>query len=140
MLEGRIQRTFEAVQRKDLDAVMAGWAEDGVLEFPGTSSLAGRYVGRPAIESFFARWFARMASIRLTVRHVAFSNPIALTYDSTMYVEFETDQRTTEGLPLHTEVVGVYRLRRGKLLFYREYLFDQSQAEEIWGRRQPTAA
>jgi ketosteroid isomerase-like protein len=133
MLEGRIQHMFEAVNRKDLAAVMKGWAEDGVLEFPGRSSLGGRYEGRVAIEAFFRRWFERMASIRLTVKHVAFANPLALDLANTMYVEFDTDQVTTDGLSFHTEVVGVYRLRRRKLTYYREYLFDADLALTVWG-------
>lgn len=132
MFEQRVQRTFEAVGRKDLAAVMKGWADDGVLEFPGHSSLSGRYEGRPAIEGFFRRWFERMASIRVTVHRVGFSTP-ALSYGGTMFVEFVTDQVTTEGRAFHTEVLGVYRLRRGRLTHYREYLFDPSEAEAIWG-------
>jgi ketosteroid isomerase-like protein len=50
-----------------------------------------------------------------------------------MYVEFETDQKTRDGSSLHTEVVGVSRLRRGKVVFYREYLFDPDETEAIWG-------
>jgi ketosteroid isomerase-like protein len=112
---------------------MKGWADDGVLEFPGHSAISGSYAGRAAIEGFFRRWFERMTSIRLTVRHVAFANPVALDLRNTMYVEFETDQVTREGLPFHTEVVGVYRLRRRKLLSYREYLYDPDQAVAVWG-------
>lgn len=140
MFERRVQRTFEAVGRKDLAAVMRGWAEDGVLEFPGHSTLSGRYEGKPAIEAFFRRWFERMESIRLTVKHVGFSNPVTLTYGSTMYVEFETDQKTRDGVSFHTEVAGVYRFRRGKVVFYREYLFDPSEAETIWGPAQGAMA
>jgi len=132
MFEQRVQRTFEAVNRKDLAAVMAGWADDGVLEFPGHSTLSGHYEGRQAIEGFFRRWFDRMETIRLTVRRVGFDSP-ALTYGSTMYVEFGTDQQTTDGISFHTEVVGVYRLRRGKLTYYREYIFDPDIADTIWG-------
>lgn len=93
---------------------------DGALEFPGRSSLSGRYEGKAVIGAFFRRWFERMASIRLTVRHVAFVNPLALDLGNTMYVEFDTAQVTTDGLSFHTEVVGVYRLRRRKLVYYRE--------------------
>ena len=74
-----------------------------------------------------------MASIRLTVRHVGFANPVGLDIANTMYVEFETDQVTTEGLAFHTEVVGVYRLRRRKLVSYREYLFDPDMTMTVWG-------
>ena len=140
MFEQRVRRSFEAVHRKDLGAVMRGWADDGVLEFPGHSGLSGRYAGKPAIETFFRRWFERMASIDIRVTRVGFSSPLTLTREGTMYVEFETDQRTVEGLAFHTEVVGVYRFRRGKLASYREFLFDPSAADAIWGPATPQAA
>ena len=140
MFEGRIQRAFEATSRKDLGAVMSWWADDGVLEFPGHSSLSGRYEGKVAIESFFRRWFERMASIRLTVRHVGFVNPVGLDFANTMYIEFDTDQVTTDGLAFHTEVVGVYRLRRRKLLHYREFLFDPDLTLTVWGPASSRAA
>ena len=44
------------------------------------------------------------------------------------------DQRTTDGIAFHTEVVGVYRMRRGRLTYYREYLFDPEVAVMVWGR------
>jgi ketosteroid isomerase-like protein len=140
MLEKQIQRTFDAVERKDLGAVMQGWADDGVLEFPGRSAIGGRYEGKPAIEGFFRRWFQRMATIRLTVRHVAFANPLTLNYRNTMFVEFETDQLTVEGASLHTEVLGVYRFEHRKLVFYREYLFDADVAMDVWGPAMDPAA
>jgi ketosteroid isomerase-like protein len=142
MFEQGVQRTFEAVNQKDLVRVMRGWAQDGVLEFPGHSTLSGRYEGKAAIEGFFRRWFDRMETIHLTVRRVGFSSP-ALTYNGTMYVEFETDQTTNEGTSFHTDVIGVYRMRRGKLVTYREFLFDLEGADAIWGpadeTRQPAS-
>ena len=133
MFEQRVQRTFDAVNRKDLAAVMRGWADDGVLEFPGRSVLSGRHEGKPAIEAFFRTWFERMETIRLTVKRVGFAG-LTMTYGSTMYVEFETDQRTKDGVELHTEVAGVYRFHHGKLAFYREYLFDPTMTETVWPR------
>ena len=87
MFEQRVQHTFDAVNRKDLAAVMAGWADDGVLEFPGRTVLSGRHAGKPAIETFFRTWFERMEAIRITVKRVGFSG-LTMTYGSTMYVEF----------------------------------------------------
>lgn len=80
-----------------------------------------------------------MATIKLTVRHAGFASP-ALNYTGTAFVEFDTDQVTTEGRALHTEVVGVYRFRRGKLVVYREFLFAPSVADEIWGAKPSRAA
>lgn len=132
MFEQRAQRAMDAVSRKDLAAVMRGWADDGVLEFPGDSPLSGRYQGKQAIEGFFRRWFERMETIRLTVKHVGFASP-TLTYRGTAFIEFDTDQKTKDGYEFHTEVVGVYRYRGGKLTSYREFLFDPSQIETVWG-------
>jgi ketosteroid isomerase-like protein len=79
-----------------------------------------------------------MDSIRVTVRSVGFSG-LRLSYAGTMYVEFETDQVTTDGIAFHTEVLGVYRFRSGKLAYYREYLYDSSRLEEVWGPSSPVS-
>ncbi len=134
MFEQLAQRTYDAVKRKDVAAVMRGWADDGVLEFPGRSTLSGRYEGGQAVEGFFRRWFDRMETIRLTVRHVGFDSP-ALTLRGTMYIEFESEQKTTDGFSFRTQAVGMCRMRRGKVTYYCEYVLDPEPVEVAWGLR-----
>ena len=68
------------VARKDVDAVMRGWSEDGVFEMPGTSTMSGRFEGKAAIKAWVAEWFDSMATIDFTVKRVALTDTLALSF------------------------------------------------------------
>ncbi len=134
MFEERTQRSMEAMSRRDIAAVMRPWADDSVLEFMGHTPISGRYEGKPAIEGFFRRVFDGVESIRITVRHVAFANPIGLTYNNTVYVESEVDATSRAGVTIHDERIAVFDYRHGKVVSMREWAFDPTILEGLWGR------
>ncbi len=133
MLERLAQRNMRAMERKDVAAIVRGWADDGVLEVGGNSSISGRYEGRPAIEAFFRRIFDRLATIRLTVKRVAFANPVGLTYANTVFIEYELDETDTDGATMHGHCVGAFEYRRGKVVAMREWWFDPTVLDAMWG-------
>ena len=47
-----IRRNVEALRRGDPGPLLAGYADDAVLVFPGSSSWGGEHRGKPAIEAF----------------------------------------------------------------------------------------
>jgi len=51
-----IRRNVAALGRGDLRPLLAGYAPDARLVFPGQSSWGGEYRGRPAIEEFLRRF------------------------------------------------------------------------------------
>lgn len=132
MFEQRVQRSMEAFGRKDLAAIMAPWADDGVFELAGHTELSGRYEGRAAIEEMFRRIFERLESARITVRHSAFANPLGLTRNNTVYVESEVVETSTDGVTIRDERIAVYEWRGGKLVSVREWAFDPTIIEAIW--------
>ena len=134
MFEKRTQHNMDAMSRKDLAAVMRSWADDGVLEFTGHTPISGRYEGKPAVAEFFRTVFAGVESIRITVKHVAFANPVGLNYSNTVYVESEVDATSREGVTIHDERIAVIKYRHGKVVALREWAFDPTIVEAMWGR------
>lgn len=62
-----VRRQLQALARHDLDAVVAAYAEDAVLEAPGQAVLRGRAAIRRAYERFFAEWDEEIRIERLHV-------------------------------------------------------------------------
>src|SRR5690349_597422 len=58
---------FEAVNRRDIDAVMNFFAPDGVLD---GRAAGGLYVGRAAIRGFLDDWFSSFAELRMEVEEL----------------------------------------------------------------------
>lgn len=54
--EALVRRQVEALNRHDLEALMATYAETAVLEYPASPPVAGKAAIRRAYERFFADW------------------------------------------------------------------------------------
>jgi len=141
MFERLLARTYDqSINRLDLDKTMEAWADDAVFEFPGHTTISGRFVGKPAIRAWWQRVFDRASEVRFVPRHVAFANPFLLTFANTMFTELEVDITTKDGISVHAELVSVVRFRRGKAVYVRDYFLDPSVEEILWGRAsEPTA-
>ncbi len=133
MLERIAQRNMDAIARKDVGAIMRGWAEDGVLELAGHSSISRRYEGRPAIETFFRQLFDRMDALEITVVRCALTNPIGLTYANTVFVEYQIEETSRQGDVIRSRNIAEFEFHRGKVSHMREWWFDPTVLDAVWG-------
>jgi ketosteroid isomerase-like protein len=124
------------VARKDVDAILRGWSEGGVLEIPGTSALSGRFEGKAAIAAWVAKWFDSMATIDFTVKRVALTDTLALSYRTNdVMIEWEVRETSHSGASIRARGITVWELRGGKLGAARDYFFDPSVLNVIHGPR-----
>jgi ketosteroid isomerase-like protein len=56
LIRSRIRRGVQALRDGDPGPLLAGFADDAVLVFPGTSTWAGEYRGKRSIEGFLRRF------------------------------------------------------------------------------------
>lgn len=128
-------RFCQAVNNKDLDGVLRDVAEDAVFEFPGTSTLSGTYHGREEIKGFWRRVFQHYDEIRMVPRRVALAHPYAMGLSNYGLMEWTLDCVTRTGLQVHAEGVAVMDIHRGKMIRSRDYFYDPTILDLIWGRR-----
>jgi ketosteroid isomerase-like protein len=132
MLEGLVQRQFETLNRRDLNGIMATFRDDAVFEFPGRSTVSGRFVGKDAIRAWWRRWVEHYASVHFTVRHVGIVSlrPGA----NVLLVAWDVDVTTVDGIRGQTSGVSLLRQRGGKIALSRDYFFDPEILDAFWGR------
>lgn len=140
MMEGYVQRKYDALNRRDLAAIMSWFADDAVFEFPGNTPMSGRFEGKPAIEAWWRRWVERYEYVHFTVRHAALGNPLRLNVSNTLFVAWDVEVRTVDGVTASASAVSFTRVRRGKVVYARDYFFDPAVLEGVWGRRGEQAA
>jgi ketosteroid isomerase-like protein len=128
------------VARKDVDAIMRGWSDDGVLEMPGTSAMSGRFEGKAAVRAWVARWFDSTTAIDFDVKRIALTNTLALGFGTNdVMIEWEVHETSKSGAAIRARGITVWELRGGKLAAARDYFFDPSVLNVIHGPR-PAAA
>lgn len=126
-------RVEKAFAQRDIDTLVDAWSPDGVLEFGGTSSMAGRFVGRPEIRGWMSRWFARVADLDVSIGRVALTRPWAWGLTNTLMYEEHIEETSHDGVSISADVVSVITLRRGRITLARDYLFDETPELAMWG-------
>lgn len=66
--------TFAALNRRDFDAFLEGWAEDTTFIYPGDVTASDTFAGKKAILNWYERWSEQFTTAHFTLKHVAFSN------------------------------------------------------------------
>jgi uncharacterized protein len=133
MLERLAQNWFEALNRRDLAAIVGMWDEDAVFEFPGRTPMSGRFEGITAIAEWWRRWINRYATVHFTVKHVGI---VGLRPGApTLLVAWDADGTTVDGIRGQASGVSLTRAHRGKIAFARDYFFDPTVLEMIWGTK-----
>ena len=135
LLRASFPRFCKAVSSKDVEGVCAAVAEDAVFEFPGRSNISGRYEGREAIRGFWMRIFERYETFTMTPKRVGLTRPYAVGLTNSVLMEWLVDATTQDGLELHAQGVAAVEIRRGKMVHSRDYFFDPTLLEPIWGTR-----
>ncbi|ABS27700.1 nuclear transport factor 2 family protein [Anaeromyxobacter sp. Fw109-5] len=135
----RARRGFDALNRKDLAAVVGAFADDAVFEFPGRTRMSGRFEGKRALEEYFRRWFAERAMIRFRVMHVCVEDVLALGGTNTVQVEWALEEADRHDVSFHLSGVTVLDVRHGKIVRARDYVFEPDVLEREWATPEAAA-
>jgi ketosteroid isomerase-like protein len=131
------RRVRRAVTRRDPEAILGCWADDGVLEYGGTHNMAGRFVGTSALRSWFERWLDDAEQVRLSIGRVAATRPWALGFTNTLMFEVHLEETSYDDRTVQADGVVVMEVRSGKVVGLRVYPFDETPDLAVWGRKEP---
>lgn len=140
MARRKIRRSVKALNRRELASYMDGWAEDGVMQFPGAiPGVSGTHVGKAAVRAFFQRMFEQFPVIRFISRHVLVQNPMALG-SNVIAMQWDLEVVNREGLEGRNSGVTMATIRRGKVVHLQDFIFDTGDRfHAAWGAGNVTA-
>ena len=124
---------FDALNRHDITKMMAAWAEDGTFTYPGNVSMSGETKGKKAIEAWFAKMMEQFPKIDFTVKEVFVSNIFALGATNSIAVEWDVSETNREGKEFQNSGVTTIRIKGGKAVAIRDYIFNTDILKEAWG-------
>jgi ketosteroid isomerase-like protein len=130
--KGMARSGFDNLNRHDLAESIASWAEDGIWTFPGNIPISGETKGKKAIEAAFAKWMERFPKINFTIKEIFVSNIFALGATNNIAVEWDIEEADREGQEFHNSGVTIIRVKGGKAVSIKEYIFDAVSLEEAW--------
>ena len=121
-----IRRNAGKLAAGDWRPLLAGYADDAVLVFPGTSTWAGRYQGKPVIEEFLRRFVD--AGLTGEVQEILVNGPPWRTAVCVLFTDRAVDH--VGDVVYENRAVLFARIVWGKIV-YQEDFEDTQRAEEF---------
>lgn len=112
-----IRRNVRALNSGDPAPLLAGYADDAVLVFPGTSSWGGEYRGKEAIAAFLRRYVeARLVG---ETHEILVNGPPWRTTVCVLFTDSATD--SSGQVVYENRAVLFARVRWGKIVYQEDY-------------------
>ena len=125
---------YDAMNRHDLQAVMADWHDDAVFAYPGDIPASGTYKGKSVIEAWFDRYFEQFPEVRFEVLDVCVRDLFDLVGNNVIIGHWNVQLTNREGQTGSWSGVSIFTLQRGKVVGLKDIIFDVGDAfRRIWG-------
>ena len=125
---------YAAFNRHDLEAVLANFADDVTLVFPGDVRASSVHTGKETVRRWSEQFFAQFPILRFTVRRVAVANLFDMVGDNVVATRWDVEFVNRAGLRGQNSGVTVTTLRRGKAVHIQDFIFDTGSAfRAAWG-------
>jgi len=128
-----VKSSFAALNRSDISAFLAGWAEDATFIYPGNMSVSGEIKGKPAIEAWFQRFFEQFPKVRFSLKSVCVKNIFDFVGSNVVAVEWDIEVTNREGQDFQNSGVTVITIEKTKGILVRDYIFDLDTLKREWG-------
>ena len=123
---------FDSISRRDLEKVTAILAEDATWTFPGNVPISGETKGKKAFKAALANWVNHFPKINFTVKEVFVSNIFAIGATNNIAIEWEIVMTNLKGKEFRNSGVSIMRVKGGKAVAEKEYLFSTDILKEAW--------
>jgi ketosteroid isomerase-like protein len=124
VIRHRIRRNVRALRAGDPGPLLAGFADEAVLVFPGRSSWAGEYGGKSAIGGFLRRFHA--AGLEGEVHDIVVNGSPWRTTISVLFIDRAVDPRGR--VVYENRVMFLVRAAWGKVVYQEDFLDTQKVA------------
>jgi len=121
LIRSRIRRSVQALRDGDPGPLLAGFADDAVLVFPGMSTWAGEYRGKRSIEGFLRRFLD--AGLVGETHDIVVNGPPWRTTVCVLFVDRAAD---ADGEVVYeNRVMFLVRAVWGKVIYQEDFLDTQ---------------
>ena len=125
---------YNAMNQRNPDKALGNLAEDATFTFPGKISISGVAKGKQAIIECHEKMLEHYPKMHFTVKEVFVSKILAMGGTNNVAIEYELSYTNREGKEFHNSGVTIARIKSGKMVSMKEYIFDLDTTNEAWGK------
>ncbi|MGZ7131466.1 MAG: nuclear transport factor 2 family protein [Halobacteriota archaeon] len=129
-----IADTYEAVNQRNLSKFMSTFSDDMTFIYPKEAPQSGTFKGKGAFEGFMRSFLDQFPRFRFDIQNICFQNIFDFTGTNVAVVHWNIQMTNRDGVEGTNSGVSVFEFKRGKVFFYKEFIFDQGENYKLmWG-------
>jgi ketosteroid isomerase-like protein len=130
----KIRAAYDLINRRDLAAFLADWADNATFIFPGdVPSVSGKMEGKEAIEKWWQRFFEQFPKINFNLKNMCVENQFAFGGTNVLAAEWEVTLTNKQGQDFKNTGVTTVNLKGGRAILVRDYISDTDLLRKEFG-------
>lgn len=132
IIRRKLRAAFAFFGQHDVQNFLKDWTENGVFIYPGTTSLAGRFEGKRAVEEWFRTYMDYFPQIEFTVNHIFVQSAFSL-FSNVAAVEWDVAITNKKGEDYGYSGITVVHIDKTKVVFAQDYISDTEVLKKALG-------
>ncbi len=124
----KVKAGFAAMARRDVDALVSVFAEDGLLIYP----IKGEMKGKAAIREFFTHFLEVFPEIDLVLVNIGVENMFDLVGTNVITTHFFITTTNRKGAAFKQEIMQLIDIKHGKLMRVHYFFSDIDNLRRAW--------
>jgi ketosteroid isomerase-like protein len=123
ILKLALRNAMDDLNNRRKDKIIANYADDAVIIYPGKMSVSGTRKRKAALKEFFDEYFDQFIEEHCEVRGTYIKNIFALGLSNTIATRFHTRRTNKAGKTLENTGITALKIKGGKVI----------ELQEMWG-------
>ncbi len=130
-----VKSAFDALNDRNLDKFMKGWADQSVWIYPGNLSVSGKFVGKENVKKWFEHFQEQFPQRNFTLKHLGVGNIFAMGGNNVITACWELELTNNTGMKYQNSGVTLLTIKGSKVVQGEDFLFTNSGEEftKMWG-------
>ncbi len=127
------RKSYDAINRGDIEEIMANWHPDASMTYPGNISVSGTRKGKAEIEAWFRHFIEAIPTRTFHPISISVENLFDLIGNNVVSIQWDNRPVNKAGEEFYVRGVTVSTLRWGKITEATTYVLDYQYLPRLWG-------
>ena len=133
ILKLALRGAMDDLNKRNKEKIIASFADDAVIIYPGKMSVSGVRKGKAAIKEFFDKYFDQFPEEHCVAKETYIKNILALGLSNTIAIRFQKRITNKAGQTFENSGISVLTLRWGKVVEMQDFYFDVEKLQQMYG-------
>jgi len=133
ILKLALRGAMDDLNKRQKEKIIASFADDAVITYPGRMSVSGVRKGKAAIKEFFDKYFDQFPEEHCVAKETYIKNILALGLSNTIAIRFQKRITNKAGQTFENSGISVLKIRWGKVVEMQDFYFDVETLAKMYG-------